>query len=92
MVTGAIDMQVNKVILNDAQHTFHCTSSTGGEVWYYRATLEDDFVNTVDLGDTSYIVSAPNLHITQIKPGHEGYYSCDTQSTIVQLIVLGKSK
>ena len=89
MMTGAV---VNKVIINDNQHTFHCSNSTGGEVWYYRATLADDFVNTVDLQDSVYIVCPPNLHITQIKSGHEGYYSCDTESTIVHLIVLGKSK
>ena len=89
MVTGAVDMQVNKVIINEDQHTFHCT--TGGDVWYYKSTMDESFVNTVALGDTSYIVSPPNLHLTQIKAAHEGYYSCDTDSTVVQLIVLGKS-
>ena len=88
MVTGVTE--VHNVLVNDDQHTLKCGSDGGTSIWYYRAEENDELILITDLGDTNYITSNANLHITNIAPQHEGFYSCNLVSTVYQLVVLGK--
>ena len=88
-ITG---IEVDQVLLGDEQYTLECGENAGVPVnWFYRKQPNATPIPIADLGDTSYIVNTPYLYLTNIKPRHEGFYSCDQMpSTLYHLVVYGK--
>ena len=87
------DIEVHEVVVFEDQYTLHCGGSVGANVqWFYQEQQYDTPLPIAELGDTSYIVSPPNLHLTNIKAEHEGFYSCSQVSTLYHLVVFGKWK
>ena len=85
------DVEVHKVLIFEDHHTLHCKDN-GGDQWFYQEEQDGTPVPIAQLGDTSYIVRPPNLHLTHIQPRHEGFYSCNQASTAYHLVVFGKWK
>ena len=87
------DVEVHRVLVFEDQYTLHCKDDVGANVeWFYQEQQDDTPVPIAQLGDTSYIASPPNLHVTRIQPKHEGFYSCNQVSTLYHLVVFGKWK
>ena len=87
------DVEVHKVLVFEDQFTLQCGSNVGANVqWFYQEQQDGASVPIAQLGDTSYIVSPPNLFVTNIQPRHKGFYFCNQATTLYHLVVFGKWK
>lgn len=85
------DVEVHKVLVFEDQYTLHCKDNDGDQ-WFYQEQQDGTPVPIAQLRDTSYIVSPPNLHVIQVQPRHEGFYSCNQMSTLYHLVVFGECR